>query len=196
MDNDEKNIHMTSGGLSSETLSEDEQRPYEEKIEIPLDDSETKYDDFMFEPLGFEELEKQSELEKSRIVQQNALKFKRQKRIVVLLVLIFLSILALCIYCIVSDIISSNKSAGNLNTGKSVVLYQSHKPDTANPEYVDQSVKGVNLNGLITPYDATIKSKFLETVKESYVKGGKSWDETVEDFKDAVSVELEDVTVE
>lgn len=49
MDNDEKNIHMTSGGLSSETLSEDEQRPYEEKIEIPLDDSETKYDDFMFE---------------------------------------------------------------------------------------------------------------------------------------------------
>ncbi|MDD7184370.1 MAG: ABC transporter substrate-binding protein [Ruminococcus sp.] len=63
-------------------------------------------------------------------------------------------------------------------------------------EVLDQSVKGVNLNGLITPYDATIKSKFLETVKESYVKGGKSWDETVEDFKDAVSVELEDVTVE
>lgn len=141
MDNDEKNIHMTSGGLSSETLSEDEQRPYEEKIEIPLDDSETKYDDFMFEPLGFEELEKQSELEKSRVVQQNALKFKRQKRIVVLLVLIFLSILALCIYCIVSDIISSKKSAGNLNTGKSVVLYQSHKPDTANPEYVDENGK-------------------------------------------------------
>lgn len=63
-------------------------------------------------------------------------------------------------------------------------------------EVLDQSVKGVNLNGLITPYDATIKSKFLATVKESYVKGGKSWDETVEDFKDAVSVELEDVTVE
>ncbi len=63
-------------------------------------------------------------------------------------------------------------------------------------EVLDQSVKGVNLNGLVTPYDATIKSKFLETVKESYVKGGKSWDETVEDFKDAVSVELEDVTVE
>lgn len=63
-------------------------------------------------------------------------------------------------------------------------------------EVLDQSVKGVNLNGLVTPYDATIKSKFLETVKESYVKEGKSWDETVEDFKDAVSVELEDVTVE
>ena len=69
----------------------------------------------------------------------------------------------------------------------------------ANPEYkevLDESVKGINLNGLVTPYDATIKSKFLDTVKESYVKGGKSWDETVEDFKDAVSVELEEVTVE
>ncbi|MDE5947059.1 MAG: ABC transporter substrate-binding protein [Oscillospiraceae bacterium] len=63
-------------------------------------------------------------------------------------------------------------------------------------EVLDKSVKGVNLNGLVTPYDATIKSKFLDTVKESYVKGGKSWDETVEDFKDAVSVELEEVVVE
>lgn len=63
-------------------------------------------------------------------------------------------------------------------------------------EVLDESVKGINLNGLVTPYDATIKAKFLDTVKESYVKGGKSWDETVEDFKDAVSVELEEVTVE
>lgn len=63
-------------------------------------------------------------------------------------------------------------------------------------EVLDKSVKGVNLNGLVTPYDATIKSKFLDTVKGSYVKGGKSWEETVEDFKDAVSVELEEVVVE
>ena len=142
MDNDEKNIHMTSGGLASETLSEDdEERPYEEKIEIPLDDSETKYDDFMFEPLGFEELERQSEIEKSMIVKQNALKFKRQKRIILLLVLIFLSVTALCIYCIVSDILASRESAGNLNTGKSVVLYQAQKPDTANSDYIDENGK-------------------------------------------------------
>lgn len=63
-------------------------------------------------------------------------------------------------------------------------------------EVLDESVKGVDLKGLVTPYDATIKSKFLETVKESYAKGGKTWEETVEDFKDAVAVELEDVTVE
>jgi ABC-type glycerol-3-phosphate transport system substrate-binding protein len=61
---------------------------------------------------------------------------------------------------------------------------------------LDESVKGINLNGLVTPYDATIKSKFLDTVKESYVKGGKTWEETVEDFKDAVAVELEDVNVD
>ncbi len=63
-------------------------------------------------------------------------------------------------------------------------------------EVLDESVKGVDLNGLVTPYDATIKSKFLETVKESYVKGGKSWDDTVNDFKDAVSIELEEVNVD
>lgn len=58
---------------------------------------------------------------------------------------------------------------------------------------LDESVKGVNLKGLITPYDATIKTKFVKSVKESYLEGGKSWDDTVNDFKNAVSTELSDV---
>ncbi len=141
MDNNEKNISMKNGGLFSDIPVENGQRPYEEKIEIPLDDSETEYDEFMFEPLGFEELEKQSELEKSQRVQQNALKFKRQRRIVILLVLIFFSVIALGVYCIVSDVLSSKKSISNASNGKNVVLYQSHKPDTANSEYVDENGK-------------------------------------------------------
>ena len=62
MDNNEKNISMKNGGLFSDIPVENGQRPYEEKIEIPLDDSETEYDEFMFEPLGFEELEKQKKV--------------------------------------------------------------------------------------------------------------------------------------
>ena len=81
MDNYEKNISMKNGGLFSDIPVENGQRPYEEKIEIPLDDSETEYDEFMFEPLGFEELEKQSELEKSQRVQQNALNSKDREEL-------------------------------------------------------------------------------------------------------------------
>jgi hypothetical protein len=50
-----------------------------------------------------------------------------------------------------------------------------------------ESAKGINLNGLITPYDATIKSAFIDKVQSEYLEGGKSWDDTVEAFKDAVA---------
>ena len=138
MDNDGKRINMTAGGLSS---GNDEPRPYEEKIEIPLAGSEAEYDDFMFEPLGFEELERQNEAEKSFFVRQNAMKSKRQRKIIILLFLIFLSVMALGIYCIVSDIISSRNSAEQFSSGKSVVLYQSVKPDKADSGYVDENGK-------------------------------------------------------
>lgn len=140
MDDNEKNIKMTSGGLASENFSEEEARPYEEKIEIPLGNSDTEYDDFMFEPIGFEELEKQYNEEMAFVVKQNVEKSRRQKRIIVLLVIIFISVITLGIYCIISDILSSGKNNSNLN-GKNVVLYQSSKPDMTNPEYVDENGK-------------------------------------------------------
>jgi ABC-type glycerol-3-phosphate transport system substrate-binding protein len=54
-----------------------------------------------------------------------------------------------------------------------------------------ENAKTINFNGLITEYDATVKGDFINAVKESFLEGGKSWDETVEDFKDLVS---EDIT--
>ena len=44
-------------------------------------------------------------------------------------------------------------------------------------EPLHENAKEINLKGLITPYDASIKSCFLDVVTEDYCKGGKSWDD-------------------
>ena len=49
------------------------------------------------------------------------------------------------------------------------------------------NAKSINFNGLITPYDATVKGDFINAVKEEYLDGGASWEDTVEAFKDLVS---------
>ena len=54
-----------------------------------------------------------------------------------------------------------------------------------------ENAKQINFNGLITEYDATVKTDFINAVKENFLDGGATWDETVEAFKDLVS---EDIT--
>lgn len=56
--------------------------------------------------------------------------------------------------------------------------------------------KNINLNGLITPYDATIKQQFLDAVN-AYC-AGETADEAacIEDFKDRVAQSVTDITVE
>ena len=63
-------------------------------------------------------------------------------------------------------------------------------------EVLDESVKGIDLKGLITPYDATIKAQFIKAVKEEYIVGGKSWDDTMSTFKKAVKAEISTLEVE
>ncbi|MBQ1518490.1 MAG: carbohydrate ABC transporter substrate-binding protein [Ruminococcus sp.] len=54
-----------------------------------------------------------------------------------------------------------------------------------------ENAKQINFNGLITEYDATVKTDFINAVREEYLEGGASWEDTVEAFKDLVS---EDIT--
>lgn len=56
-----------------------------------------------------------------------------------------------------------------------------------------ENAKQINFNGLITEYDATVKTNFIDAVKESYLEGGKSWEDTQEDFKDKVAEDLPDL---
>ncbi len=51
---------------------------------------------------------------------------------------------------------------------------------------LNENVKKIDMRGLITPYDATVKSCFLNVVTEMYVSGGASWDDTVNIFKENV----------
>ena len=63
-------------------------------------------------------------------------------------------------------------------------------------EVLDESVKGVDLKGLITPYDSTIKAKFLDAVQNEYCINGSSWEDTLSSFKKAVVGEISTLTVE
>ena len=54
-----------------------------------------------------------------------------------------------------------------------------------------ENAKQINFNGFITEYDATVQTDFINAVKEHFLDGGATWDETVEAFKDLVS---EDIT--
>ena len=54
----------------------------------------------------------------------------------------------------------------------------------------------IDFNGLITPYDATVKTDFINVVKEQYLEGGASWDDTVEAFKDKIAEDVTAIDVE
>lgn len=58
------------------------------------------------------------------------------------------------------------------------------------------NAKSIDFKGLITPYDATIKTDFIDKVKTEYLDGGKSWDDTVEAFKDKVAEDITTIDVE
>lgn len=58
------------------------------------------------------------------------------------------------------------------------------------------NAKTIDFNGLITPYDATIKTDFIDVVKEQYLEGGASWDDTVEAFKNKIAEDVTAIDVE
>lgn len=53
-----------------------------------------------------------------------------------------------------------------------------------------ENAQKINFNGLITEYDATVKTAFVDAVKESYLEGGADWDATKEAFMDKVAEKL------
>lgn len=55
-----------------------------------------------------------------------------------------------------------------------------------------KNAQTIDFNGLISEYDATVKTNFVEAVKENYLAGA-SWDETKEAFMDLVAEDLPDL---
>lgn len=58
------------------------------------------------------------------------------------------------------------------------------------------NAKSINFNGLITPYDATVKSEFLNAVSDEYLKNGASWDDTLVAFKKKIAEALPTIEIE
>ena len=58
------------------------------------------------------------------------------------------------------------------------------------------NAKNINFNGLITPYDATIKTNFINAVQETYLDGSGDWDATQEAFKDKVAEAITDLEID
>ena len=56
---------------------------------------------------------------------------------------------------------------------------------------LNEGVLGVDLKGLITPYDATIKGKFLDAVTEEYCKNGASWEDVEKKIYSDVAAAVE-----
>ncbi|MDE6665402.1 MAG: carbohydrate ABC transporter substrate-binding protein [Ruminococcus sp.] len=56
-----------------------------------------------------------------------------------------------------------------------------------------ENAKKINLNGLITPYDATIKTDFIDTIQAEFLESGASWDDTQKDFIKKVYADIPDL---
>lgn len=59
-----------------------------------------------------------------------------------------------------------------------------------------ENAKTIDFNGLITAYDATIKADFMKAIKEQHLEGGKTYEESLETFKDLVAEHITTIDVE
>ncbi|MDE6502211.1 MAG: carbohydrate ABC transporter substrate-binding protein [Ruminococcus sp.] len=56
-----------------------------------------------------------------------------------------------------------------------------------------ENAKKINLNGLITPYDATIKTDFVNVVQSEFLESGASWEDTHIAFMEKVAADIPDL---
>lgn len=83
-----------------------------------------------------------------------------------------------------ADTIFNEKISGNFKDGQNYF------------KVLAENAKTIDFNGLITPYDSTIKGAFQDAVKTEYLEGGKSYEDTLETFKDKVAESITTIDVE
>lgn len=106
------------------------------------------YDSFMYEPLGFEELERRQR-EQAALAAAEAEKAEKKQRsraetaLIIIFSLILIAALAIAVFGIIYDISNSGKVMKNIPAAQNVVLYRESKPTGANDfdNFVDQSGK-------------------------------------------------------
>ena len=83
-----------------------------------------------------------------------------------------------------ADTVFNQKISGNFKDGQNYF------------EVLAENAKTIDFKGLITPYDAAVKTAFINNVQEEYLEGGASWDDTVNAFKDDVAEAITNIEVE
>ncbi|MBR5513818.1 MAG: carbohydrate ABC transporter substrate-binding protein [Ruminococcus sp.] len=58
------------------------------------------------------------------------------------------------------------------------------------------NAKSIDFNGLITPYDSTIKGAFQDSIRDEMLIGGKSYEDAVETFKNKVAEAITTIDVD
>lgn len=145
MDDKDKLITVShnSGDCSPETENKpDDNMPLNESEDVSFPEPDNsqpvnrvEYDSFMYEPIGFEELERQNQ-EKHREAAEKAEtrhRTRNERLIILLLAMIFIFTILLSVVCIILDIGKSSKSVGiTSGNGQNVVIYRQSKPEGAN----------------------------------------------------------------
>ena len=89
-----------------------------------------RYDDFMYEPIGFESLEKQYEAEQ---LQKQTHSRKKESRVSsILLALLLIIALIISIIGLSTDIANSKKAINKIVNNRQIILYRDTKPENAN----------------------------------------------------------------
>lgn len=100
------------------------------------------YDAFMYEPIGFEELERQS-ADEAALLNEKQRRSKGDKIAVVLFALLFLAAIIIAVIGIGRDISNSKKAIDEIVNSRKVVFYRESKPEGANDisNFVDENGK-------------------------------------------------------
>jgi serine protease Do len=106
---------------------------------------ERKYDEFMYQPIGFEEYEKQKaeETEKKKRKKEKRRRSRNEVIIIVLLLLVVIIVIGISAFALIRDVIRSDTVFDDYQISENVVLYSSSKPEDAlsDANYIDENGK-------------------------------------------------------
>ncbi len=171
MDDKEKFISVTHNNSDTEEKTEgtppendtqENQIPQEESQQNTHPQETVQYDDFMYQPIGFEQYDKENEALAKEAAEKIEKKRKaRADRIMIaLLLLIFIVTIGLCVFAIIKDVSDSGKTFGKDYTPpQNVVIYQQSKPENANDS---DSYKDENGRYTTEGIAATVRPSIVE----------------------------------
>lgn len=106
-------------------LDEDENAASEESAQ------QVEYDEFMYEPIGFEELERAEAIGRAEARKKRVERSKNERAAVLLFTVLIIAALGAAGFGIVKDIIRSKEAISRLTENRRVVIYRNSKPDGA-----------------------------------------------------------------